>query len=39
MKLGNAKSIRASLKRIADEENLGFMLITTRFFHERLLFI
>ena len=38
MKLGNAKSIRASLKRIADKENLGFMLITTRYFHERLLY-
>ena len=38
MKKGSAKSIRAALKNIADKEQTKFQFITTRYFHERLLF-
>ncbi|MDR2231687.1 MAG: nucleotidyl transferase AbiEii/AbiGii toxin family protein [Tannerella sp.] len=38
MKKGNAKSIRAVLKNIADHEGLDLQSILTRYFHERLLY-
>jgi predicted nucleotidyltransferase component of viral defense system len=38
MKQGNAKSIRAALRNIADRENIQFQLIVTRYLHERLLY-
>ena len=38
MKKGSAKSIRTSLKNISDSKQTKFQFITTRFFHERLLY-
>jgi len=38
MKKGNAKSIRAILKNIADKESIDFQLLIIRYLHERLLY-
>jgi len=38
MKQGNAISIRATLKNVADKEKINFQFIITRYLHERLLY-